>query len=256
MMTTKTRTKEDTDEAVDIVRISPGAGRPWRRGGETQESQEIEMGREAQRRRLGQGSLHASLTQRRPASPRGPVSPSVAQRRPASPRGRPPDPPWRRPASPSPDAEIDEGEPALAKEEPPWGCQRSDKAEVWGDIDEGWGGKVEDWWNEDWQVTPLPLMAQLREMQDAGRRPAVTLMAGGKPLLFAPKVATCTVATCTVGQDAAGSTVGHMQLQLARPQLIPAPPAHPPPQEWIKFRSPSSGRERFVREGGVVRERI
>ena len=127
---------------------------------------------------------------------------------------------------------------------------------MWSDIDEGWGDKVEDWWNEDWQVTPLPLMAQLREMQDAGRRPAVTLMAGGKPLLFAPKVATCTVATCTVGQDAAGSAVGHMQLQLARRQLVPAPPAHPPPQEWVKFRSPSSGRERFVREGGVVRERI
>ena len=213
------------------------------------------MRREAQRRWLGQGSLHASLTQRRPASPRG-------------------RPPWRRPASPSPDAEIDEGEPALAKEEPPWRCQRSDKAEVWGDIDEGWGDKVEDWWNEDWQedvglameedwqedvgpaVTPLPLTDQLREMQDAGRRPAVTLMAGGKPLLFAPKVATCTVATCTVGQDAAGSTVGHMQLQLARRQLVPAPPAHPPPQEWIKFRSPSSGRERFVREAGVVQERI
>ncbi len=32
-------------------------------GGETQESQEIEMRREAERRRLGQGSLLASLTQ-------------------------------------------------------------------------------------------------------------------------------------------------------------------------------------------------
>ena len=67
-------------------------------GGETQEPQEIEMRREAERRRLGQGSLHASLTQRRPASPRGPASPSVAQRRPEAVHRTHPGAVQRRPA--------------------------------------------------------------------------------------------------------------------------------------------------------------